>query len=68
MEIWDVEKVTVERVEQWMSQFGGFDIVIGGSPCNNLAGGNRVSRDGLAGEQSLLFFDYSRILDLVKSI
>ncbi|GMN41591.1 hypothetical protein TIFTF001_010815 [Ficus carica] len=68
IEVEDVEKVTVERVEQWMSQFGGFDIVIGGSPCNNLAGGNRDSRDGLAGEQSLLFFDYSRILDLVQSI
>ncbi|KAF3499155.1 hypothetical protein F2Q69_00044843 [Brassica cretica] len=47
-----------------MKQFGGFDLVIGGSPCNNLAGGNRVSRSGLEGDQSCLFYEYCRILDV----
>lgn len=63
-----VQQVTGDRLEQWISSFGGFDLVIGGSPCNNLTGSNRWSRDGLEGEHSSLFFDYFRILDLVKSI
>ncbi len=49
-----------------MSAFGGFDLVVGGSPCNNLAGSNRVHRTGLVGKESSLFFDYCRILDLVR--
>ncbi|KAK9276395.1 hypothetical protein L1049_005928 [Liquidambar formosana] len=68
VEMADVQQVTAQRVEQWLSSFGGFDLVIGGSPCNNLAGGNRVSRDGLEGKQSSLFFEYIRILDLVRSM
>ncbi|XP_057457148.1 DNA (cytosine-5)-methyltransferase DRM2-like isoform X2 [Lotus japonicus] len=62
----DVQLLDADRLEQLMSATGGFDLVIGGSPCNNLAGSNRVSRDGLEGKESSLFFDYCRILDLVK--
>lgn len=64
----DVQSLHGDRLEQFMNSFGGFDLVIGGSPCNNLAGSNRVSRDGLDGAQSALFYDYFRILDLVKCI
>ncbi|KAI3813146.1 hypothetical protein L1987_17863 [Smallanthus sonchifolius] len=64
----DVQQLNGDRLEQLMGSFGGFDLVVGGSPCNNLAGSNRVSRDGLEGEQSSLFYDYFRILDLVKCI
>lgn len=64
----DVRELDGDRLEQLISTFGGFDLVVGGSPCNNLAGSNRVSRDGLAGKESSLFFDYFRILDLVKNI
>ncbi|KAL8200743.1 hypothetical protein R6Q57_012082 [Mikania cordata] len=64
----DVQQLNGDRLEQFMSSFGGFDLVVGGSPCNNLAGSNRVSRDGLEGEHSSLFYDYFRILDLVKCI
>ncbi|KAI3733498.1 hypothetical protein L6452_12941 [Arctium lappa] len=64
----DVQEVTLNKLNQWISSFGGFDLVIGGSPCNNLAGGNRRTRDGLEGEHSSLFFDYFRILDGVKNI
>ncbi|KAI7724882.1 hypothetical protein M8C21_025808 [Ambrosia artemisiifolia] len=64
----DVTQVNGDRLEQLMASFGGFDLIVGGSPCNNLAGSNRVSRDGLEGEHSSLFFDYFRILDLVKCI
>ncbi|XP_058088162.1 DNA (cytosine-5)-methyltransferase DRM2-like isoform X2 [Magnolia sinica] len=64
----DVRKLNSDRLEQLINTFGGFDLIIGGSPCNNLAGSNRVSRDGLGGEHSILFYDYYRILDLVKAI
>ncbi|XP_076907966.1 DNA (cytosine-5)-methyltransferase DRM2-like [Bidens hawaiensis] len=64
----DVQQVNGDRLEQLMGSFGGFDLIVGGSPCNNLAGSNRVSRDGLEGELSSLFYDYFRILDLVKCI
>lgn len=60
--------VTLGKLNELMDMSHGFDLVIGGSPCNNLAGKNRYTRDGLYGEQSSLFFDYFRILDLVKKI
>ncbi|GAB2229765.1 hypothetical protein Droror1_Dr00014019 [Drosera rotundifolia] len=68
IDIEDVQQLTGDKLEQLMSAFGGFDLVIGGSPCNNLAGSNRVSRDGLEGKESSLFYDYFRILDLVRCI
>nr|XP_043617941.1 DNA (cytosine-5)-methyltransferase DRM2-like [Erigeron canadensis] len=64
----DVQQLNGDLLEQFMSSFGGFDLVVGGSPCNNLAGSNRVSRDGLQGEHSSLFYQYPRILNLVKFI
>ncbi|KAF5479622.1 hypothetical protein F2P56_000430, partial [Juglans regia] len=45
----DVQQLNGDRLEQMMSSFGGFDLVVGGSPCNNLAGSNRHHRDGLEG-------------------
>ncbi|GMJ04253.1 domains rearranged methylase 1 [Hibiscus trionum] len=62
----DVQELDGDRLEQLMSQFGGFDLVVGGSPCNNLAGSNRHHRDGLEGKESSLFYDYCRILDFVR--
>lgn len=64
----DVQQIDGERLEQIIDSIGGFDLVVGGSPCNNLAGSNRVSRDGLEGKESSLFYDYVRILDLVKCL
>ncbi|KAL9666072.1 hypothetical protein QQ045_000394 [Rhodiola kirilowii] len=68
IEIEDVQHLSHERLEQLIHSLDGFDLIIGGSPCNNLAGCNRVSRDGLEGKESALFFDYWRILDSVKCI
>lgn len=62
----DVQQFDANKVEQLIDSIGGFDLVVGGSPCNNLAGSNRVSRDGLEGKESSLFYDYFRILGLVK--
>ncbi|CAN1817910.1 DNA (cytosine-5)-methyltransferase DRM1A [Linum perenne] len=68
IEIANVQDVTAEKLEHLMSLVGGFDLVVGGSPCNNLAGSNRHHRDGLEGKESSLFYDYCRILDVVKSL
>ncbi|KAL4198777.1 hypothetical protein AMTRI_Chr03g141770 [Amborella trichopoda] len=68
LEIEDVKQLTNDKLQHLVSSFGGFDLVIGGSPCNNLSGCNRVTRDGLEGKHSSLFFDYFRILDVIKCI
>lgn len=68
IDIVDVQQLNADRLEQLMNSFGGFDLVVGGSPCNNLTGSNRFHRDGLEGKESSLFFDFCRILDLVKCI
>ncbi|CAA0823415.1 DNA (cytosine-5)-methyltransferase DRM2 [Striga hermonthica] len=62
----DVQQFDSPGIEQIMDSIGGFDLVVGGSPCNNLAGSNRVSRDGLEGKESSLFYDYFRILGIVR--
>jgi hypothetical protein len=61
-----MQQLDSDRFEQLMSAFSGFDFIVGGSPCNNLAGSNKVCRNGLEGSESSLFYDYFRILDLVK--
>jgi len=35
IDIDDVQQLDAERLEQLMSSCGGFDLVVGGSPCNN---------------------------------
>ncbi|KAJ1293906.1 hypothetical protein BS78_01G105200 [Paspalum vaginatum] len=67
IEICDVQTLTQEKIEGYIRRIGGFDLVIGGSPCNNLTGSNRHHRDGLEGEHSALFYHYFNILDLVKA-
>ncbi|XP_071926055.1 DNA (cytosine-5)-methyltransferase DRM2-like isoform X1 [Coffea arabica] len=64
----DIRMLTAHELEKCMSTFGGFDLIIGGSPCNNLAGGNRSTRNGLEGSKSCLFFEYYRIIELVRSM
>nr|XP_018686517.1 PREDICTED: DNA (cytosine-5)-methyltransferase DRM2-like [Musa acuminata subsp. malaccensis] len=64
----DVQELNPHKMEHLVNRFGGFDLVIGGSPCNNLTGSNRYTRIGLEGIHSSLFFDYWRILDLVKCL
>uniref|UniRef100_A0A1J3F0B0 DNA (cytosine-5-)-methyltransferase n=1 Tax=Noccaea caerulescens TaxID=107243 RepID=A0A1J3F0B0_NOCCA len=66
IEFVDVQHLSNNKIEELMKQYGGFDLVIGGSPCNNLAGGNRCTRSGLDGEQSSLFYEYCRILEVVR--
>jgi len=64
----DVQMLDDSMVDRWIKGLNGFDLVIGGCPCNNRSGGNRRTRDGPQGEHSSLFFHYYRILERVRSI
>ncbi|KAL5711187.1 DNA (cytosine-5)-methyltransferase drm2 [Ranunculus cassubicifolius] len=68
IELKDVQDLGPDQLESLVRSVGGFDLIIGGSPCNNLSGNNRHHRDGLQGDQSILFYDYCRILDVVKCV
>lgn len=46
------------------TQYKGFDLLIGGSPCQDLC--SMGSHKGLAGEKSSLFFEFARALAEVK--
>ncbi|RLN25340.1 DNA cytosine methyltransferase Zmet 3 [Panicum miliaceum] len=49
IEIADVQNLTSDWLESTMRRIGGFDLVIGGSPCNNLAGSNSPPPQWLRG-------------------
>ncbi|BFI28147.1 protein MpDRMb [Marchantia polymorpha subsp. ruderalis] len=63
----DVNNLDHETLQKLMVEVGGFDLVIGGSPCSNLSAKNRFSRMGLAGKSSVAFFEYARILKEVRT-
>lgn len=62
----DVTALDRRTLGELLTQVGGFDLVVGGSPCKNLSGLNRFSRTGLAGESSVLFYEFPRILHQVR--
>ena len=64
----DVRSLTDEVLEGLIDRVGRIDLVVGGSPCNNLSGNNRVDRVGLSGKESSLFYEFPRILNIVKQI
>ncbi|KAL3064668.1 hypothetical protein OYC64_000832 [Pagothenia borchgrevinki] len=59
--IGDARFITQKHLEQW----GPFDMLIGGSPCNDLSIVNHL-RKGLYEGSGRLFFEYYRILHLLK--
>ncbi|KAJ7279246.1 hypothetical protein O6H91_Y378000 [Diphasiastrum complanatum] len=64
----NITDLTSDVLQDLMEEIGEFDLVIGGSPCNNLSGNNRVSRVGLAGPDSSLFFEFTRVLEDVRKV
>jgi site-specific DNA-cytosine methylase len=48
------------------SQLPNIDLLIGGSPCQNLTYMNSQGREGLKGEKSKLFYEYVRLLKEIK--
>ncbi|KAG7323123.1 hypothetical protein KOW79_012825 [Hemibagrus wyckioides] len=57
----DVRGITKEHIEKW----GPFDLLIGGSPCNDLSIVN-PARKGLFEGTGRLFFEYYRLLNIMK--
>jgi DNA (cytosine-5)-methyltransferase 3A len=65
IQIGDVTKLSKEYLES----LGKIDLLIGGSPCQNLSVvliENAKHNQGLQGEKSQLFYEYIRILNIVK--
>ena len=62
-QVGDIEKLSADRIEE----MGPFDLVIGGSPCNELSGDNPY-RKGLfdLSSSGRLFFEFKRCLDVVQ--
>ena len=67
--IGDVRKIHYENgileYENVMQDVGRIDVLIGGSPCQDLSIANK-NRTGLKGEKSSLFWEYARILKEVR--
>ncbi|XP_047124656.1 DNA (cytosine-5)-methyltransferase 3A isoform X2 [Hydra vulgaris] len=60
-QIGDVQKITKQDIENW----GPFDLVIGGSPCDELSIANPF-RKGIYEGTGQLFFEFYRILEYCK--
>lgn len=52
-------------LEADFAQFEGFDLLLGGSPCQDLSI-SKTGREGLKGSKSSLFWKYKEALDLAK--
>ncbi|XP_029361483.1 uncharacterized protein LOC115045764 [Echeneis naucrates] len=61
IQVGDVRSITEKDIERW----GPFDLLIGGSPCNDLSIVNPI-RKGLYEGTGRLFFEFYRILQLLK--
>uniref|UniRef100_A0A671KN03 DNA (cytosine-5-)-methyltransferase n=1 Tax=Sinocyclocheilus anshuiensis TaxID=1608454 RepID=A0A671KN03_9TELE len=57
----DVKNITKQHIDRW----GPFDLLIGGSPCNDLSIVN-PARKGLFEGTGRLFFEYYRLLNVMK--
>ncbi|XP_016151354.1 DNA (cytosine-5-)-methyltransferase beta, duplicate b.3 isoform X2 [Sinocyclocheilus grahami] len=57
----DVKNITKKHIDKW----GPFDLLIGGSPCNDLSIVN-PARKGLYEGTGRLFFEYYRLLNMLK--
>lgn len=63
IQIGDICNLTDERLEE----LGDIDLIIGGSPCQNLSSANVYSdKKGLEGGKSKLFYEYVRVLNFFK--
>jgi len=62
LDYWIYNKETGEKL---YNIGDGFDLVIGGSPCQDFSQANKV-RDGLEGSKSGLFYEFVRLLEEAK--
>ena len=55
----------VNKWESWNLEWDKIDLIIGGSPCQNLS--NAGNQTGLDGSESSLFYRFVEILDFIKT-
>jgi site-specific DNA-cytosine methylase len=65
IEMPDIQTITSNWLESTMRRIGSFDLVVGGSPCDNFFG-STCHRNGLEGVHSSLFHHYVRIMECVQ--
>ncbi|GAQ78775.1 S-adenosyl-L-methionine-dependent methyltransferases superfamily protein [Klebsormidium nitens] len=69
----DVRLLTTRKIAELVAA-GPLDLLVGGSPCNQLTGNNRGpnntagGRSGLFGRESRLFLDFFRVLNEVERL
>lgn len=64
----DVTALGRDELVGLVKGYKGFDLIVGGSPCNNLSGNNQKTRCGIEGPQSNIFFEFSRIVGTVREL
>ncbi|KAH9535763.1 hypothetical protein CY35_17G070500 [Sphagnum magellanicum] len=64
----DVTALGRDELVDLVKRYKGFDLIAGGSPCNNLSGNNQKTRCGIEGPQSNIFFEFSRIVGTVREL
>ncbi|CAM6012719.1 unnamed protein product [Sphagnum balticum] len=64
----DVTALGRDELVDLVKRHKGFDLIVGGSPCNNLSGNNQKTRCGIEGPQSNIFFEFSRIVGTVREL
>ncbi|OAY72999.1 DNA (cytosine-5)-methyltransferase DRM2 [Ananas comosus] len=65
-----IGKLTIQRLEDFIREFGGFDIVVGGNPGTSVSqspSGHSTLNTAM-GMDSNLFFEFVRVLQRVRSI
>ncbi|XP_020576949.1 probable inactive DNA (cytosine-5)-methyltransferase DRM3 [Phalaenopsis equestris] len=61
-----VEKLTIRQIEGLIKEFGGFDVIVGGNPGFLPTSGS--SRDSLVGMDLNHFYEFTRVLQRVRSV
>lgn len=61
-----MEKLTIQKLEEFVNQFGGFDIIIGGNP--GVYASESSNMNSVMGMDLNLFFEYVRVFQRVRSI
>lgn len=65
IQLGDIKELTTEK----LNDLGDIDLLIGGSPCQNLSRlvvNDIKNNQGLKGEKSKLFYEYVRVLEILK--
>ncbi|KAI3921463.1 hypothetical protein MKW98_013397 [Papaver atlanticum] len=60
--IMDVKELTIESLRTLLNAYGGFDLVIGGSPCKNQPGTDKRIGNTLEGKLPVSSYDFCKIL------